>query len=58
MPQQFLDRTQVGPPFQQMGSEGMAQGMGGNFLDGGQLQDVLVDDARDTSAGEAPARER
>ena len=47
MSQQFLDGTQIGAVFQQMGRESVPDGMGAHLLADGQLLHVFIEDAAD-----------
>lgn len=53
--EEFLDGAEVGAVFQQVGGEGVAEGVGADVVLGAGSEDVAVDDAADAAGGERAA---
>lgn len=55
MTEEFLDSAQVGPGLEQMGGEGVTQGMGPDAVLCAGTQHVAMHDAADAAVGEGAA---
>ena len=47
--EEFLDGAEVGAVFEEMGGEGVAEGVGSDVVLGAGLEEVAVDDAADAA---------
>ena len=51
VPEQFLNDAQVGAVIEQVGGEGVAEGVGGDLMRGGDGRAVLVEEAAQAPVG-------